>query len=293
MKVSGPIVIGGIGGSGTRLVASIMQALRVFIGNDIIFTLDNITYTHLFKRPRWYYRNRNNPGQVETGIRILEKSMTNNKSYTPGEFLFLLKATIEMARYGHNIEKDGTGKWAFQRMRKILFNRQEELNAYNGWGWKEANSHLIVKDLFRFFPEIKYIHTVRHGLDLAYSTTQQQLYIWGPMFGVPVPENKDHEPQASFRYWVEVNRRALELQNELGSDKFLILNFDDLCENPETMVTELIKFTGIKAAPDQIQNAIGIPRIPDTRGRFKAHDISEFKPDDLDFLESMGFKYKE
>ncbi len=292
MKLTGPVIIGGIGGSGTRVVASILQNLNIFIGSDIIATLDNITYTYLFKRPKWYYRNRDNTRQIKTGISIMEKSMTKTTPYSIKEFMFLLNATSGMARYGHNIEKDGTGKWAFQRLNHILFNRQKNLDNYSGWGWKEANSHHILKDLNNYFDNMKYIHTIRHGLDMAYSKTQQQLFIWGPMFDIPIPRSKEEIPEASFRYWVEVNRRAITIGKELGQDRFYLLNFDELCTNPESEIPRLIEFIGIKADQEQIDKAINIPKTPKTKGRFKSHDLSCYKTEDLEFLESIGFNYR-
>ncbi len=291
MNYIGPVVIGGIGGSGTRVAASILQALNIFIGADVIKTLDNITYTFLFKRPKWFYRNCENKQEIRKGINIMEKSMTNTKPYSFQETMFLANATYGMATQGHNMQKDGTGLWAFQRLNHILFNRKNISDQYSGWGWKEANSHLILKELVAYFPGLKYIHTVRHGLDMAYSNTQQQLFVWGPMFGVPIPDSKDKIPEASFRYWVEVNRNALRMREEFGHERFYLLNFDKLCSNPDVMIPELVRFIGLNPSNKQIDNALNIPKIPETKDRFKLHNISPFRKDDLEFLESLGFEY--
>ena len=58
--MKGPVVIGGVGGSGTRVIAEILRELKFFIGNDLNGPLDNLTYTLLFKRKKWYYKNYNN-----------------------------------------------------------------------------------------------------------------------------------------------------------------------------------------------------------------------------------------
>ena len=44
------IVIGGVGGSGTRLIAMIVASLGLNIGNDLNESFDNLTFTLLFKR---------------------------------------------------------------------------------------------------------------------------------------------------------------------------------------------------------------------------------------------------
>ncbi len=283
-----PIVIGGVGGSGTRVVADILKVFNIYIGDDLNRSLDNLTHTLLFKRPKWYYRNRLNNNKIELGIGILEKSMTNKESYSLIEFAYLISATISMTKYGHNIQKDGSGIWAFQRLRHILFSRND-IVSYTGWGWKEPNSHLILKNLNDKFPNLKYIHTIRHGLDMAYSPNQQQLFNWGKLFGVEIPKNEKDIPAASFRYWVEVNRKVIAQREKLGENKILLLNFDNLCVNPKTEIQKLIDFLGIKVSDTQLQKAVEILIIPESKGRFKKHDIAKFEKKELDFLYSMGY----
>src|SRR5690348_1121191 len=45
-----PVAIGGVGGSGTRVVASFLQMLGYFLGDDLNSELDNLWFTLLFKR---------------------------------------------------------------------------------------------------------------------------------------------------------------------------------------------------------------------------------------------------
>ncbi|PJB55099.1 MAG: hypothetical protein CO098_18060 [Bacteroidetes bacterium CG_4_9_14_3_um_filter_41_19] len=287
--MQGPIVIGGIGGSGTRVLASILKVFNVYIGDDLNRPLDNLTYTFLFKRPLWYNRNHLNADKIRTGIRIIEKSMLNNHFYSISELTFLINATISMAKSGHNTQKKGTGSWAFHRLFHILLERQKDIQSYSGWGWKEPNSHLILENLHEHFNGFKYIHTIRHGLDMAYSDNQQQLYNWGKMFGVGLPEIKEEIPFASFRYWVKVNRRIIELRKKIGSDKIYLINFDEFCLNPEPEIRKIINFIGIEVGENQLEKAIGIPSIPDSKDRYKEHDLTIYREDDLQFLHSLGY----
>ena len=287
--IKGPIVIGGIGGSGTRVVATILREFNVFIGEDLNYPLDNLTYTLLFKRPGWYYQNRYNKQQINTGISIIEKSMTKTSAFSVAELKFLISATLSMARYGHNIDKQGKGYWAFKRLFHILFSRQKDLTTYTGWGWKEPNTHLILEHLLENFVELKYIHTMRHGLDMAYSSNQQQLYNWGKMFGVEIPKSKNKIPSSSFRYWVEANKRILELSKSFGPEKILLLNFDNLCSQPKEEIQKIINFIGVKASENQLKKAISLPAVPKSKNRFKEHGISDFRSDDLEFLKTFNY----
>ena len=71
----GPIVIGGVGGSGTRVLAEILRSLDIFIGNDLNESLDNLTYTLLFKRRRWFYRHCKSNAELSRGLGVLERTM--------------------------------------------------------------------------------------------------------------------------------------------------------------------------------------------------------------------------
>ena len=45
-----PVAIGGVGGSGTRLIAEIVNRLGYYIGGDLNSAADNLWFTLLFKR---------------------------------------------------------------------------------------------------------------------------------------------------------------------------------------------------------------------------------------------------
>ena len=50
MNQNTPIVIGGVGGSGTRLIAQILKELGYHLGNYLNLSEDNLWFTLLFKR---------------------------------------------------------------------------------------------------------------------------------------------------------------------------------------------------------------------------------------------------
>ena len=46
-----PVVVGGVGGSGTRVIAQLLQSLDFDMGSDLNESLDDLSFTALFKRP--------------------------------------------------------------------------------------------------------------------------------------------------------------------------------------------------------------------------------------------------
>ncbi len=48
------VAIGGMGGSGTRLIARILVECGIYMGSDLNEALDNLVFTRLFKDPVWF-----------------------------------------------------------------------------------------------------------------------------------------------------------------------------------------------------------------------------------------------
>ena len=102
---------------------------------------------------------------------------------------------------------------------------------------------------------------MRSGLDMAHSENQNQVALWGrhvlgearrepgaggsgggggsgPEAAAAADENPGAwngmvAPGPSLRYWCAVHRRVARLGAALGPARFLLLDFDALCQRPE------------------------------------------------------------
>ena len=126
---------------------------------------------------------------------------------------------------------------------------------------------------------------------MAYSSNQHQLYNWGEMFGISRPKTKSELPYASFRYWVEANRRIIELRDKIGKEKIYLLNFDKLCQDPINEINMLVEFLGVDPDSSALKEAYSIPKIPESKGRYKGNDLSGFGREDISFMTSLGFLF--
>lgn len=285
----GPIVIGGIGGSGTRVVAEIVAKAGYHIGSDLNQAKDNLTYTLLFRRPRWFYRHHDDHKAIATGLNLFEKLMLRRRAPSLAELAFLVRATFSVAAYGHTWEGLGKGAWPLERLQQFLTAKRRFEPGTVGWGWKEPNSHLLIEHLAAHFPGFRYIHTIRHGLDMAFSRNQKQLYNWGPLYGVRRPASADEEPSASLKYWILANDRVFRLREKLGPERLLIINFDELCRAPAVEVPKLLGFLGVERDAAVTAEAIRVPRTPGSTGRFRSEDLGQFEATDLQWLPRFGF----
>src|SRR6185503_7042610 len=67
----GPIVIGGVGGSGTRVVADVLMRLGVHLGCALNHAWDNMLFVQLFKRLRWWEQRGDLRAEVHAFRKIL------------------------------------------------------------------------------------------------------------------------------------------------------------------------------------------------------------------------------
>ena len=78
-ELSGPVIIGGVGGSGTRVVAEIIEHFGFYIGKDLDKARDNLWFLLLFKRPRWYRRAQHNRQNIFAGLSLFTNAMLHRK----------------------------------------------------------------------------------------------------------------------------------------------------------------------------------------------------------------------
>ena len=98
LNPAAPVVIGGVGGSGTRLFARIFVQAGLFLGSDLNLENDNLWFTLLFRRPRWYRRvAAQKESRVFTGLNLLTKAMLGTGGLTLDELAFLTRAAFEMS----------------------------------------------------------------------------------------------------------------------------------------------------------------------------------------------------
>ncbi|MDR6999840.1 sulfotransferase [Neobacillus niacini] len=243
-RFAGPIVIGGVGGSGTRVIAEIIKSLGYYTG-PLNKSNDNVKFAKLFGNPdRFFNSHEENEQEIVKRLRTFEEEMTS--------FLCLNQSQ------------------------------------YIGWGWKNPVSHIYIEYLVKYFKKIKYIHVIRNGLEMAYSRNKNQLVKWGNLFRIKSTSKVD--PKASLHYWYAANERANRLGKELLGPRFLLINFNDLCSNPEKEIKKMIEFLELEPAKINLAPLVQLIQPPGTLERYKNQDLSIFSEDDFELIRKLGFE---
>lgn len=265
-----PVVVGGIGGSGTRLVAYILQGIGYNIGHDLNPALDNLSFTYLF-------RHNSITNLCSQEFKEILEFFTNQLRGIPQDPEKINRLLAKAFKFQNKMNAN----WKEDRSSKLKTNRP--LISKN-WGWKEPNTHIVLDKLIKTLPSMKYIYVYRNGLDMAFSKNQNQLKNWGHLF---FGENFDLSPKYSLKFWCRSHQRISALANGL-EDSFMFLNFDELCHSPNATLNSFLDFLKMKENLNH-QELLKLINPPNTFNRFQKEDISLFDKEDLEFVENAGF----
>ena len=275
-----PVVLGGIGGSGTRVIAQLLQSLDFDMGSDLNESLDDLSFTALFKRPSlWPLEDHvlqlNEALDVYLASRGHKSESWRSQTHQNVRVAELLKSTHQSNEW---IEAGN------------LSDRQQFLATADQptplWGWKEPNAHILLPFLMAALPNMKYIHVTRHGLDMAFSSNQTQLKVWGAeLLGRAVDTRSADD---SFAYWCAIHERLLQLC-ALPAVQILVLPFEKLFEETDSTLTQLYNFLKLPRGLSTAQPPVSRLEAPQTIGRHRHQLRLRTSPADEKTLFRLGY----
>lgn len=272
-----PLAIGGVGGSGTRVVAAAAIALGHDLGADLNPPLDNLGFTLLFKDQALDPRDES---AIDQRVRLLLAASAPGGRLHPDDLSSLDALCREPRPAPGPVEHPVP--WLRERADRLRASVHAPRSRPGPWGWKEPNTHVWLPALMPRLPGLRYVHVVRNGLDMALSANLNQLSFWGEAaLGRPVRR----EPADALAYWCHVHRRVLDIAPALH-DRFLWLDYDALCDDPVAGMARLLAFLG--QPPDRAGELAGMVQPSSGRRRHEGHSLETFDPADLAFLRQLG-----
>lgn len=220
-----PKVIGATGGSGTRVVGRIVRAGGMYIGTNLNDYQDALDLGGY--SDRWI-----NEFVAGGGLDGLSDEVR-------AEMADDLAAVMQTHR--HDVPEDA-----------------------RAWGWKEPRSIYLLPFFNEVMPQIKFVHWMRDGRDMAFSENQQQLRKHGPT--VLGDDSTKRSPERSIRLWSTVNTWAADFGEQQMPGRYLRVRFEELCEMPVDTVGRLYDFFGLEG---DVKAAAAEVRPPDTLGRWR------------------------
>jgi hypothetical protein len=133
-KHTEPVVIGGVGGSGTRLIAQYLKEAGFHIGTDLNNANDNLWFTLLFKRIEILSSSEE---EFDELLRIFINGMTGIANFLRHQ-VSLIEALASKDREQH------PALWLKQRA-KTLLSQTAEIKADERWGWRNLSGKLSAR----------------------------------------------------------------------------------------------------------------------------------------------------
>jgi len=267
--------IGGIGGSGTRVGASLLQLCGYYIGADLNEALDNLWFTLLFKRRSVLM------DTADDFRRLAELFFAKMANRPIGE--------IDCAAVLHRLTERGRPQhdrdWLAARASS--FAEPSTVPSSTGpWAWKEPNTHIVIDQLLAMHSDLRYIHFVRHPLDMALSDNKNQLETWGPIL---LDRDVTFDAKDALAYWCAAHQRIASILGR-WPERSLLVDFDALCETPEEHARRIAEFLGFDPDDALLARWRALLMRPASTGRFRSVDLTQFDPGDLDYVASLGFR---
>ncbi len=284
-------MVGGVGGSGTRVVEEIMRRLNIYTGSDLNYPGDNRWFTFLCKLPRWDLAAQTPESGAMRALTVLERAMTGRLEFTHQDRQIVHESLRRSRRWWRHdrLEDDRPPAWLRERVDTLVVSARNFPSEASLWGWKEPNSHLFIRHLHLHFGDrLRYVHVIRNGVHMAQSRNQLQLKRWGSSFGV-ASGSPDPSPAASLDYWIRSNETAIEVGSGLREGSFYLLNYDELCANPRQEVSRFVEFLGLHPADALVQELTLVPQAGTSRPRAECDVQKVFGEERLAHVRALGF----
>lgn len=292
-----PIFIGGTGRSGTTLLVRILErhpaiftlrwesqflvapggllgiAERGFLRGDL----------HRFQqrmRGRWWSRvlNPGKPNEYTAGLatdlatddleRALEFLDESSRGAGAADAPAIVRGFCDRL-FGPAATRAGAARWCEKTPRNILF----------------------ADRLAEAFPEMKMVHVIRDGRDVAASIVSRGF--WPIAAGHEFPGLDPFRGETTYAgaaaYWAEVLSIAREVTADLPPDRYHELRFEDLIEDPEARLRDLCAFLGEDFVPELLDPDLSRHNIGRWRAEMSADDVAAFERIAAATLRTQGY----
>lgn len=196
-----PIVVGGSGGSGTRLAVEMLEQCGLDFGGNQNESRDSLGF-----------------------VSFLDSYIDRILGH---EQLDLVRAARDLAEF---------------------IAQRNPIDPQQLWAWKNPRSIYVLPLLDSLLPEMRFVHVVRHGMDMATSSNVHQMSLHGEAVLGRKPALGD--PHDSAELWSRVNLQGADYGTRMG-DRYCLLRYEDLCTQPAAMLGTLQRRFRLPEAPNE------------------------------------------
>jgi len=157
---------------------------------------------------------------------------------------------------------------------------QPRMDRGQPYGWKEPRSIYLLPFFDRQLSGLRFLHLIRDGRDMAFSSNRNQLNNYGNLMIQPELAGCA-QPVRSIALWSRINQWAADYGEARMGRRYLRVRFEDLCAEPVFQVRRIWRFLDLQGDPDEVAQDEVVP--PESIGRWQSQD-----PDVLEALQEIG-----
>lgn len=269
-----PAAVGGVGGSGTRVVANLLRSFGYYIGDALTDSLDNEWFMLLFKQRSILLASE---ADFARRLDMFVARMSGERRLTEEERNWI-------AQLADQSLLQQPQEWRAGIVASLLDDVSSRTPG-QPWGWKEPNTHILLGRLLAAMPALRYIHVVRDPLYMTASGNQNQLALWGPVF---LDRDVATESAVSLAYWCAAHRRLVDLMAGFPG-RILIVDYDKLCTKLIYQVGRIAGFLDASMADGELVAFMEwLVHTPSDEARATV-DLDQFDAGDLAYIASLGY----
>ena len=276
-----PLIIMGMHRSGTSLTVRLLRDIGIYMGDKLSRDAEAIYFQKINRR---IY---NTVGSKWSNIRALRNAMRSEK-FIQEQTNIVLKTLFPAGTL--NL-KPGIAAYFGDELRRSIASGKMLY-----WGWKDPRTSFTFPIWLNIFPNARFLHIIRNGIDVAISTHRrghkQQKKLWKRVLQL------DYSPltldfQYRFQLWQEYLAFILEFKQIIPSDQYLELRYEDLLAKPVELLRQITQFFGYPIQDEvllEVSKQINRSRL-DNAENAKAYQeiIPSLVSDPL--MQQLGYSY--
>src|SRR5262245_5100515 len=250
LQQASPIVVIGMHRSGTRVVVDVLDKLGVFMGADRQGDGESVSFMHINE---WLFH--------QCGA-FWSEPMSAHFMLSEPEVVEQLAASTRETVAAQIAQFVGPANWHLEASAAPL----------PAFGWKDPRNTFTLPVWREVFPNLRAIHIIRHGVDVAASLARRHGQAMRAATGESAPSAltviRDHAlgilssrrgwtlPEA-FTMWEQYVEKARQECTALGA-RALEIRYEDLLVQPRDVIPVIAKFCGVsvrepQAAPEGLE----------------------------------------
>jgi len=277
-----PVIIIGMHRSGTSLTVRLLRDLGISMGGIVLENTEALNFQHLNRRMFAV------AGGDWNAVELVMAAMRDP------DFVMQQTSAMQQAVFAGKV-RVGRDVGLVSYVDHLLWRRMYRAGQ-RMWGWKDPRTTLTFPVWLRVFPEARFVHVIRNGIDVAISlncrTKVQQRSWWQRRM------LEDYRPETlsfaqCFRLWELYLSFFLEQQVLIPPAQLCEMRYEALLSEPEVQVRRLVDFLEYPVGETQMAavcTQIKRERL-DNRARARAYqnEIAQLAGHPL--MQALGYDY--